>query len=237
MKKIISLSLLFLSVLLAFSCSQSNQKKAEAVIRKYMSENLPDYSSYKPLTTRIDSAFRTPLFDDRTLQLASLCANLKEAIQYFEEPLEKAMKEKDKWKDDTSPSGRENYEKAKQEYDFLFPRIVNGERNFLLGTQKLSQHIDSLDHEFIGWTVRHSFEAKDVQGKKRRTDGVFVMDKDFQDVIYSLENAQIDQYIEVVSIALLSTPEQIDSLLEQSEELLIWNELVNQVEERRKAKE
>ena len=192
MKKLLFIIGLFVTVLV--SCNQSPEEKADALIKDAVKKVLYKPETYKPVETKVDSAF-APYDDPEFFQLLADYGNLYIAYQEVE------MKAKNAKSSMAIHSGsyqseyaKNEYQEAKEEYDEYSAQMENMQAK----GEKLLQKIDEMakgERKFIGFKAFHNFRADNNAGQTLIGNTVFYIDKDFKEITYSLE---LEEYNEVM---------------------------------------
>lgn len=163
MKKIL---FLFLIVSL-IGCSSSKEKKAKALIKEYMMENLKDPSSYEPVSfSDLDSIF-FPYIDteggSQLWELGSVTGKIYEKAHQFELDaiIAKTIQETKILEDSAK-----FYKAKSEEYQKLY------EKNEA-----------SYTGEFIGWILDHRYRAKNGMGALDFAEETFYFNKDVTEIV------------------------------------------------------
>ena len=115
MKKI---QLLFCAVaLIMTSCTLSNEKKAEKLVREALKSYLYYPDSYEPISTRVDSMFVDTTTIDPIMEISEEISDLIFKINLCERKIESAESSMDIWAPDgySSQYSRGRYAQAKKE--------------------------------------------------------------------------------------------------------------------------
>ena len=192
MKKIFFILGLFVSFFV--SCSQSPEQKADALIKDAVKKALYKPESYKPVETKVDSAF-APYDDPEFFQVLADYGNLYIAYQEVEMKAKSAKSTMAIYSGPyQSEFGRNQYQEAKEEYDEYSAQMENMQAK----GEKLLQEIDKMaksERKFIGFKAFHNFRADNNAGQTLIGNTVFYIDKDFKEITYSLE---LEEYNEIM---------------------------------------
>lgn len=192
MKKIFLLIGLFVSFFI--SCSQSPEQKADALIKDAVKKTLYKPETYKPVETKVDSAF-APFDDPEFFQVLADYGNLYLAYQEIELKAKNAKSSMAIYSGPyQSEFGKNQYQEAKGEYDEYSAQMENMQAK----GEKLMQKIDKMaksERRFIGYKAIHNFRADNNAGQTLIGNTVFYIDKDFKEITYSLE---LEEYNEVM---------------------------------------
>lgn len=182
MKKIL---LLVSAVTLIFaSCSLSNEEKAEALIKETLKGTLYHPESYKPISTRVDSAF---INFEGMAKFGEICEELEELLDK-EQEYQRKYKLAESLMSIYAPNHfyyteheRVEYNQHKQECEEyktklkkLTPKISSAIREL----REVSKNIYT--EEFTGWFITHRFTSKN--GANTMTihgEVIFVSDVEF----------------------------------------------------------
>lgn len=204
MKKLVFL-LLFTSVFVA--CTQSPEQKAEVLIKECLKKYLYKPETYKPVDTRVDSAFApydNPALFEELKELGKLNSDYQE--------LEDKVKESQRTMSIYSGSymtdfGKNQYREAKSEYDDANAKIEKlrekGERQY----EKVMKMIKANSY-FIGYKAIHNYRADNNAGNTMIGNDIFFIDKDFKEITYEIPVEEYNQ-----------AQEAVKQLLEEYEEM------------------
>ena len=154
MRKVVLIPIIVLSALVALSSCKSKEQKADALIKDYMFKHLHDYDSYEAVETKVDSAYNTPFFHPDILSFAADAIDADEEKEELKDEVERASRIMDIWEDSWSASGRERYYEAREDFVTKYRDLCEATLNYTQSLQGIRHLLDSLDREFIGWSVR-----------------------------------------------------------------------------------
>ena len=204
MKKLFFL-VLFTSVFVA--CTQSPEQRAEVLIKDSLKKYLYKPETYKPVDTKVDSAFApydNPVLFEELQELGKLNSDYQE--------LEDKVKESQRTMSIYSGSymtdyGKNQYREAKSEYDDANAKIEKlrekGERQY----EKVIKMIKAKSY-FIGYKAIHNYRADNNAGNTMIGNDIFFIDKDFKEITYEIPVEEYNQ-----------AQEAIKQLLEEYEEM------------------
>lgn len=187
---------LFLGIfaLVLFSACQSNEQKADTLIKDVVKKSLYKPETYKPIETKVDSAFAP--FDDPEFFL--VLADYGNLFMKYEEVEMKAKNAKSSMAIHSgsyqSEFDKNEYQDAKEEYEKYSAQMENMQAK----GSKIMQKIDNMaksERKFIGFKAFHNFRADNNAGQTLIGNAVFFIDKDFKEITYSLE---LDEYNEIM---------------------------------------
>lgn len=188
------------------ACSQSPEQKAEELIKESLKKSLFKPETYKPVDTKVDSAFAP--FDDPDFyrELATL-GQMNNEYWELEEKAKRAKSSMSIWADPYQTAfGKNQYQKAKEEYEEANAQIEK------LKTKGIKQHdkvVSMIQNgkKFIGYKAVHNYRADNNAGNTLIGNTVFFIDKDFKEITFSLD---VEEYNQI--------HENISQLIEQLEE-------------------
>lgn len=197
----------FVAVLV--SCSQSKEQKAEELIKDSLKKSLYKPETYKPVETKVDSAFAP--YDDPALfeELAEL-GTLNSEYEDLEEKAKRAKSSMAIWSGPYQTAfGRNEYQEAKDEYDEANAEI---EKLKTKGKKQYEKVVTMLQGErkFIGYKALHNYRADNNAGNTMIGNTIFFIDENFTEVQYSMEVEEYDQVQEAIS--------QLEEQMEEVEE-------------------
>lgn len=204
MKKLFYL-LLFTSVFVA--CTQSPEQKAEVLIKESLKKYLYKPETYKPVDTRVDSAFApsdNPALFEELKELGKLNSEYEE--------LEEKVKDSQRTMSIYSGSymtefDKNQYREAKSDYEDANAKIEKlrekGEKQY----EKVIKMIKS-NSNFIGYKATHNYRADNNAGNTLIGNDIFFIDKDFKEITYEISVEEYNQ-----------AQEAIKQLLEEYEEM------------------
>lgn len=188
------------------ACSQSPEQKAEELIKESLKKSLFKPETYKPVDTKVDSAFAP--FDDPDFyrELATL-GQMNNEYWELEEKAKRAKSSMSIWADPYQTAfGKNQYQEAKEEYEEANAQIEK------LKTKGIKQHdkvVSMIQNgkKFIGYKAVHNYRADNNAGNTLIGNTVFFIDKDFKEITFSLD---VEEYNQI--------HENISQLIEQLEE-------------------
>ena len=195
MKKFIYL--LFLT-LVRVACSQSQEQKAEALIKESLKMSLYKPETYKPVETKVDSAFAP--YDDPAF--FEELAELEKMNSEYEELDEKAKRAKSSMAIWSGPYqtafGRNEYQEAKEDYDEANAQInkikTKGKKQY----EKVVSMLQS-ERKFIGYKALHNYRADNNAGNTLIGNTIFFINQNFTEVQYSMEAEEYEQVQNAIS--------------------------------------
>lgn len=182
MKNVITL--LFCAVAFVMtSCTLSNEKKAEKLVKETLKDYLYHPDSYEPLSTKVDSMFIDVTTIEPIMEISDEVKNLLSKINECKRKIEFAEVSMGIWAPDgySSRYSRTRYalgKKEKEEAKYDLDKY----------TKKLSEQLTSLKEnvakyhkgKFTGWVVSHRFRSLNGAGTMTNPgEMIFFCDEEF----------------------------------------------------------
>ena len=192
MKTIVNILLI---VVVLSACNKSPEQKAEVLIKDSLKKTLYKPETYKPVDTKIDSAF-APYDDPKIYEIVNEFANLGNKCMSLEEEI------KDEEREIAIYSGPYQSEYAKYNIKNAQESIENKKGELEKNLEKVKEiltqfnEINSKGKIFIGYKVTHNYRADNNSGNTLIGNNVFFIDKDFKEVTYSMD---LDEYNEMIN--------------------------------------
>lgn len=149
------------------SCTLSNEKKAEKLVKETLKDYLYHPNSYEPISTRVDSMFIDVTTIEPIMESSNEIKDLISKINSSKRKIESAESSMDIWAPNgySSRFSRGEYARAKKEKE-------EAKSNLDKYTKKLSGQFASLKEyvtkyhkgEFTGWAVSHRFRSLNGAG-------------------------------------------------------------------------
>ncbi len=194
MKKFIfvfSLAILFIS------CGQSPEDKANALIKNELRKTLFKPDTYKPIETKLDSAFAP--FDDHSLyEKMTELAKMASEIEDLEYKMKHAKSSMAIWNDPyMSAFGRNEYNEAKSDFNDAQSKYDKLKEK---GQAKYQELVDLLSQKpkFIGYKATHNYRADNNEGNTLIGNEIFIIDPEFKEVLYRCELEEYNQIQEAI---------------------------------------
>lgn len=189
MKKIL---LLFSIALIFCSCSKSPEDKANELIKAELRKSLYKPDSYKQIETKLDSAF-TPYDNPALFEKMEELVGMGDELNDLNRDLKRAKSSMSIWNSPYMSSfGRNEYNEAKEEYENANSRIEKLKEK---GQKKFEEVVSLLvkQPQFIGYLATHNYRADNNAGNTLIGNSVFIIDKDFKEVLFSCEVEEYNQ--------------------------------------------
>jgi hypothetical protein len=186
------------STLVLVACSQSQEQKAEVLIKESLKKSLFKPETYKPVETKVDSAFAP--YDDPSFfeELAEL-GKMNSEYEELEEKAKRAKSSMAIWSGPYQTAyGRNEYQEAKEEYDEANAKI---DKLKTKGKKQYEKVISMLQGErkFIGFKALHNYRADNNAGNTLIGNTIFFIDENFTEVQYSMEAEEYNQVQDAIN--------------------------------------
>ena len=199
--------LIFFTVM-AVACSQSQEQKAEALIKESLKKSLYKPDTYKPVETKVDSAFAP--FDDPALfeELAEL-GKIDSEYEDLEKKAKHAKSSMSIWSGPYQTSfGKNQYQEAKEEYDKANSQMEKLMDRGIKQGEKVANMLKG-ERKFIGYKAIHNYRADNNAGNTLIGNTIFFIDKNFEEVTYSMEVKEYNRVQELIN-RLMELKEEAD---------------------------
>lgn len=154
-----------IACLFAFSCSVSNEKKAQKLIGEKLKETLHDYSSYESVKFGTLDTVYTSILEDTAY------TSFEDKLSSYTRLAESALSEADMYS-----------EMSGSYYGKKFDLAMKTSLSYQDSIKLLKPIIDSLEKFFVpkqaGWRMTHTFRSNNAIGAKILTEYLFFFDKD-----------------------------------------------------------
>lgn len=195
MKKIFYLALI---AVIMVACGQSQEQKAEALIKESLKKSLYKPETYKPVETKVDSAFAP--YDDPAFfkELAEL-GKMNNEYAELEAKAKRAKSSMSIWSGPyQSTFGRNEYQEAKEEYEEANAKIEKLKTKGRKQYEKVAKMLQG-ERKFIGYKAVHNYRADNNAGNTLIGNTIFFIDENFTEIRYSLEVEEYNQIQEAIS--------------------------------------
>lgn len=172
MKKLLSLAIFLISGLAMTSC-QSNEEKAQELIRDNFFQTMHDFESYEPIETVVKEAKQSMYTDADIWKDINALTVVYDGLIEREASYNAATKSSYSSKREIDIK-RELLEKQAKEFDSLYKKVKGNER--LIDSTKTA-----------GWEVNHKFRCKSQSGVALIKECRFIMDKGFKAILIEEE--------------------------------------------------
>lgn len=199
-KAIVTLSLCAVALIMA-SCTLSNERKAEKLVRETLKDYLYHPDSYEPTSTRVDSMFIDVTTIEPIMNISGKISNLISKIDECEMDIESAETSMNIYAPDgySSQFTRGEYVRAKKEKE-------EAQSDLDKYTKKLSGEVTSLKEnvakyhkgEFTGWAVSHRFRSLNGAGSMTIPgEMIFFCDKEFTNCV-GYEVSKFEEFAKIL---------------------------------------
>lgn len=195
MKKILYLA--FVAVVMV-ACGQSQGQKAEALIKESLKKSLYKPETYKPVETKVDSAF-APYDDPAFFEELTEFGKMNSEYQDLEDKAKHAKSSMSIWSGPYQTAfGRNEYQEAKAEYEEANAKIEKLKTKGRKQYEKVATMLQS-EPKFIGYKAVHNYRADNNAGNTLIGNTIFFIDKNFEEITYSMEIEEYNQIQEAIS--------------------------------------
>ncbi len=196
MKKIFYMA--FVAIMMV-ACSQSKEQKAEALIKESLKKSLYKPETYKPVETKVDSAF-APYDDPEFFEELAELGKISYEYQGLEEKAKRAKSSMSIWSGPyMSAYGRNEYQEAKAEYEEISAKIEKLKTKGKKQYEKVVKLLQS-SRKFIGYKAVHNYRADNNAGNTLIGNSIFFIDKNFEEITYSVEIEDYNQAQETIKL-------------------------------------
>ena len=187
-----------IAAVLFVACEKSQEQKANELIRESLKKTLFKPETYKPVDTKVDSAF-APYDDPDFYQELAKLGNMNSKYMELEEEAKDAKTSMSIWSGPyQSAFERNQYQEAKEEYEKLNTQMENLKKK---GDKQFEKVMSTLqgDKKFIGYKAVHNYRADNNAGNTLIGNTVFFIDKDFTEVTFTVQLEEYNQVQEGIS--------------------------------------
>ena len=195
--------LLSIFTILGITGCKSNEEKANELIRTELSKTLYDFDSYQPIETIVKEAKNTAFNNKECWTYAMVVVSyLNDATEDIKKA-QNAQEYMEIWGPPTyyssSRSDRKYYEYKKEAEGHLenAERSAKASRAAIDSIKCIKEKLDTI--EIIGWEVRHKFRCKSKGGYASIGDYKYVIDKEFEKIIFEIDTDD-ENYSRLVDI-------------------------------------
>lgn len=182
---------------LLVACGQSKEKKAEALIKKDLRTILHKPETYRAIETNVDSAF-SPYDNPELFKELEKLGKLQAQHLGLEIQVGMAQNTMGLWGGVNSTFGRNRYKGAKKQLDSASDELDKIEEKYINQLNKVTKLLLS-DREFIGYKVTHNYRADDNAGKVFIGNTIFYFDREFREIIYSIDLEEYKAKQEIIA--------------------------------------
>ena len=202
MKKIFYFALV---AVVMVACIQSQEQKAEYLIKESLKTSLYKPETYKPVETKVDSAF-APYDDPAFFEELAELGKMNSEYEKLELKAKHAKSSMSIWSGPYQTAfGRNEYQEAKTDYEEANAKIEKLKAKGRKQYEKVANMLQE-SREFIGYKAVHNYRADNNAGNTLIGNTIFFIDKNFEEITYSMEAEEYNQVQEAIS----SFKEQIE---------------------------
>ena len=212
------------------SCA-SNEQKANKLIKQYMFESLYDFKSYEPTKTIIDTLKPDLYIDEEVLEYAETGIKYGMQIEELNKDVEDAKEDMEfassMNRHFSSSYGTYQYNEAKERYEKNQAALNYALRETLVCMYNILCIKEDIEqnptNELSGWKVKHKYRCNTRGGHIALGENIFIMDKDFNEIIkvYEADEMPYAGYVEFIDKILEEADK--DALLAKIKELESMN--------------
>ena len=182
------------------ACSESNEEKAEKLIKKEMNKILVNIDSYEPIVTNLDTAY-APLM---TADMFDFMNSLPNKIELYAK-LQEDIKDAERKMDIFQSVSQIEYNQYKEQYESSYKRFKDLEAELT----KKNQEVEAKAKEekvFNGFLAGHKYRYVTKDGEKTIGQLLFLINKDFTsiDAMMDLEDEKMQSIFELYNINITS---------------------------------
>lgn len=190
-----------ISLALLASCSvKSNEEKVRELIEPQIKASLIKPETYEFAELRLDSCFSNTQTDPKIMLLGMKVAKLYNEYKGYMSDAEQAESSMTLYAPSygyQSAHSKLQQKKYKAEMERARRKAAEVKEQILQiyrSNKKLFVNLDSLDHEFVGWIASVGFRAETGGGTKTMSGNLFLLNKDFTEVIYQFSEQDITEF-------------------------------------------
>lgn len=192
--------------LMIAACGQTPEQKAESLIKESLKKSLYKPETYKPIETKVDSAF-APYDDPAFFDELEKLGKMSREIDVLEHQAKRAKSSMALWSGPYQTAfDREKYQEAKDEFDEADAKIEKLRSRVKKTFDKILSTLQE-GPKFIGFKAFHSYRANSNAGNTLIGNMVFFIDKEFEQITYKMELEEYNQ----IQDALMQLEEEIDT--------------------------
>lgn len=199
MKKNSLLMFVFIFGLIMLSC-QSNEEKAQELIRKEFFQTLNDFDSYEPIKTVVKEAKKSATTDPECFAAADLLTELLNNAFDITKEMRTSLDHMELWVDSYTAQGERKYNEYKKEFAGQKEQVVKNIKTQHIVLEKLKNSVTNMDTTIVvGWEIYHRFRCKDNTGQSFVKDYRFVATESFDKILIK-EDATVAKYEKIRKI-------------------------------------
>lgn len=174
------------------ACGQSQEQKAEALIKESLKKSLYKPETYKPVETKVDSAF-APYDDPAFFEELGKLGEMNSEYEELEDKAKRAKSSMSIWSGPYQTTyGKNEYQEAKEEYEEANVKLEKLKTKGRKQYDKVTKMLQG-EHKFIGYIAEHNYRADNNAGQTLIGNMIFIIDKDFKEIKFSMDVAEYNQ--------------------------------------------
>lgn len=178
--KKIGIAMMLISIIVG---CESNEKKADKLIKEYLFRTLYDFKSYEPILTEIDSAFTSLYMDSAILHHAGMIDDYTEKISEENSTIKENMESLSLIQ---AQKGVET-SKLNQSISTSESKIAQYKENIQLHIDSIKMSASNLDVKFEGWHAKHRFRANNEDGVSDLAELHFYFDERVKKIVHAVD--------------------------------------------------
>ena len=180
------------------SCSQSQEQKAETLIKESLKKSLYKPETYNPIETTVDSAF-APYDDPEVFAELAKLGKINLDYEDMELKAKQAKSSMAMWSGPyMSTYGRNEYQEAKADYEEANAKLEELKSKGLKQCEMIANMLQK-SKKFIGYKAVHNYRADNNAGNTLIGNSIFFIDKNFEEITYSMDIEEYNQVQEAIS--------------------------------------
>lgn len=188
---------LVLFTVIVVACGQSLEQKAEVLIKESLKKSLYKPETYKPVETKVDSAF-APYDDPAFFEELAELGKMNSEYADLEEKAKRAKSSMSIWSGPYQTSfGKNQYQEAKEEYDEANSKLEKLKIKGIKQYEKVASMLQA-NSKFVGYKAVHNYRADNNAGNTLIGNTIFFIDDNFKEVTYSMEIEEYNQIQEAI---------------------------------------
>lgn len=189
--------LLYFVLLAVVFTACSKTQKAESLIKEDLKKSLYKPDTYKSVETKVDSAF-APYDNPKLLEELEVLIKMNSEYEKLESEIKYAKSSMSIWDDDYMSSyGINEYQEAKSNYNEANEKIEKLKEKWKKQYKKIESMLKE-HRQFVGFKASHNYRADNNAGQTLIGNALFFIDKDFNEIIYSIDVERYNQLQEAI---------------------------------------
>lgn len=184
--------LVLIAVLIGMASCQTNEQKAEALVKDNLKKALYKPETYKPIETKLDSAF-APYDDPSFYEELFDLVKIEDELTKLDGELKQAVRSMIIYGSGYQTAyDKLEYQEAKEKYDKVTAQTEKTKERLKKQVVVVATSLQKKP-TFIGYKITHNYRAENNAGNSLIGNSVFFVDKDLERVTYSMETDEYNQ--------------------------------------------